>query len=191
MHESPTAFKEMSVAEFNQKAEQTTRTLVGYVSFGADPSTILFSPGAPICPYMPIPQDTIESLRIGSSHPCFTSGQPSALMWDAQIVLKSQIEGGNSKHLTTLLVALAAYAAPDKHRGCECGSNASSRVPARQRHRPLTNYVATCTFYCSDGSSITTSGAGTSPADARTAAENNAVLQGCDVSDYGPCTITP
>jgi hypothetical protein len=60
-----------------------------------------------------------------------------------------------------------------------------------QAKSPRTNYVATCKFYCSGGYGLTTSGSGTSPAAARTGAENSAIFQGCTVTSYGDCTISP
>jgi len=189
MHESR-ELKQMTVAEFAREAEAASRTLVGYIAFGADPTAILFTPTPAICPFMPIPKDTIESLRLGSTHPCFSPGQPAATMWDAEIVVNEQIPTGSSKHWVNLAVSLAGLAASSE-KSCSCGSQAVPRPSAARRSRPFTNYVATCTFYCSDGSSLTTSRSGTSPAEARTNAQNNAVLQGCDITGFGPCNITP
>ena len=39
MHDSRD-LKQMTVAEFSQKAEEMARTLVGYIAFGNDPATI-------------------------------------------------------------------------------------------------------------------------------------------------------
>lgn len=73
-------------------------------------------------------------------------------------------------------------------------SNGAGIEPSSCRSGPMstfTNYVASCTFGCSGDYSVTTSGSGTSPAAARTASENAAVLQGCTITSYGTCTITP
>jgi hypothetical protein len=74
----------------------------------------------------------------------------------------------------------------DKPWGCYCSNDCIAGVPM-----PTANYVVSCTFYCSGGYSVTGTGSGTSPALARTAAENNAIGQGCIITSYGNCTITP
>jgi hypothetical protein len=75
-----------------------------------------------------------------------------------------------------------------------CTSTNQADYCSTDRSRTRTSYVVTCQFGCGDGGSITSTGYGANPAEARSNAESRASIYCAmhgGITSYGNCTIFP
>ena len=160
-----------------------------------DPNRVLYYPHVSSpqrCPYVPIEKRRIRHIEPLLEVPCYRAHIPiPQRAWIARVTLVPLDPSKDAELLgaITALAEISELAKTSEGTSCE-GCSDSGRMGTAERSA-RTNYVATCTFYCSGSGSVTTSGSGTSPAAARTAAQNNAVLQGCSITGFGSCSIIP
>ena len=149
------------------------------------------------CPYVRIHKDRIKSIEPLFPIKCYPAGTPPLPLFNAWAARITLVASSEDDELYGALIALSELSEASKSEGkyeCKTCSDTSDEVKLENEmlfeNTTETSFAATCTFYCRNGGSITTTGYGSTPAAARSNAEARASIY-CStrggIGRYGAC----
>lgn len=191
----------VDVDKFIAESTQSGLTTLWAIRYDpARPDHILYYPhvnNPQRCPYVPILKSRIRRIEPLFSVQCYDAHGPLPIprqAWIARVTLVPMETDADAELLGALNALAEISESAGKTSGGSCESCSQPDDLQLLSESVETTYAATCGYGCRNGQSITTTGYGSTPAAARTNAENRASIYCATrggITSYGSCAIRP